>query len=112
VVLKPFQINEIFDCLKNLLNIDYTYSETLQKNAEPTVAHSMDYSHVRIPKAIHDSLTEAAKLHHVTGIRQSLPLLTEWGKEGEKLADNLNLCLKSYDMKKILSILDQVNIEE
>jgi PAS domain S-box-containing protein len=112
VVLKPFQINEIFDCLKNLLNIDYTYSETLQKNTEPKVAHSMDYSQVYIPKAIHDSLKEAAKLHHVTGIRQSLPLLTEWGKEGEKLADNLNLCLKSYDMKKILSILDQVNIEK
>jgi CheY-like chemotaxis protein len=112
VILKPFKINEIFDCLKNLLNIEYSYSETLQKNTEPMVLHNMDYSQVHLPKTIHDLLTEAATLHHVTGIRQSLPLLIEWGKEGEKLADNLNLYLKSYDMKKILSILDQVNIEK
>lgn len=109
VVLKPFQINDIFDCLKNLLNIDYVYSEAPQKNIEPKMLHDMDYSKIHVPKDLHHSLKEAAKLHHVTGIRQSLPLLVELGEEGKKLVDNLNLCLKNYDMKKILSILDQIN---
>jgi PAS domain S-box-containing protein len=109
VVLKPFQINDIFECLKNLLNIDYIYSEAPQKNTEPKVSHDMDYSKMHVPKDLHHSLKEAAKLHYVTGIRQSLPVLVELGEEGKKLADNLNLCLKNYDMKKILSILDQIN---
>ena len=109
VILKPFQADEVFECLKNLLNIDYIYSDALQKNTEPKVAHDMDYSQMHIPKDIHHSLKEAAQLHYVTGIRQSLPLLVETGEEGKKLADNLNLCLKNYDMKKILSILDQIN---
>jgi CheY-like chemotaxis protein len=112
VVLKPFKINEVFDCLKNLLNIDYIYSEKLLKDTDPKVSHNLDYSQMHIPKALHHSLKEAAKLHHVTGIRQSLPLLVEWGEEGKKLADNLSLCLKNYDMKKILSILDQVSPED
>ena len=112
VVLKPFHVNEVFRCLKNLLNIHYIYAETLPKNTEPKVSHEMDYSQMHIPKSIHHSLIEAAKLHHVTGIRQSLPLLVESGEEGKKLAENLNLCLKNYDMKKILGILDQVNLEE
>jgi PAS domain S-box-containing protein len=109
VLLKPFRVNQVFECLKNLLNIDYIYSEPLPIDTEPQVTHDMDYSQMHIPKAIHHSLKEAAKLHHATGIRQSLPLLIESGKEGKKLADNLNLYLKSYNMKKILSILDQVN---
>jgi PAS domain S-box-containing protein len=111
VVLKPFQINEVFECLKNLLNIEFIYSGSAQKNSEPKVSHNMDYSQMKIPKSIHHSLKEAAKLHYVTGIRQSLPPLVESGEEGKKLADNLNLCLKNYDMKKILNILDQVNAE-
>ena len=111
VILKPLKVSEVFDCLKNLLNIDYIYSETLQKNTEPKVSHNMDYSQLHIPESIYYSLKEAAKLHYVTGIRQSLPSLIESGEEGKKLADNLNLCLKNYDMKKILSILDQVNKE-
>ncbi len=111
VILKPFQTNEVFECLKNLLNIDYIYSEALQKDTEPKVSHDMDYSQIHIPKTIHHSLKEAAELHYVTGIRQSLPLLVESGEEGKKLADNLNFCLNDYDMKKILSILDQVNSE-
>jgi PAS domain S-box-containing protein len=111
VVLKPFRANQVFECLKNLLNIDYIYSETLPNDSESKVTHDMDYSQIHIPKAIHQSLKEAAKLHHVTGIRQSLPRLIESGEEGEKLADNLTLCLNSYDMKRILSILDQVNSE-
>jgi len=109
VVLKPFQINDIFECLKNLLNINYIYSEAPQKYTEPKVSHDLDYSKMHIPNDLHHSLKEAAKLHHVTGIRQSLPLLVESGEEGKKLADNLNLCLKNYDMKKILSILNQIN---
>ena len=55
------------------------------------------------------SLKEAAELHYVTRIRQSLPLLVQSGEEGKKLADNLNLYLKNYDMKKILTMLNQVN---
>lgn len=112
VVLKPFQVDEIFECLKNLLNIDYIYSEAIQNDTDPKVSHNMNYAQTYIPKSIHHSLIEAAKLHYVTGIRQSLPLLVESGEEGKKLADNLNLCLKNYDIKKILSILDQVNSGE
>ena len=109
VVLKPFRANQVFECLKNLLDIDYIYSETPKKDADTETSPEMDYSQIHIPKEIHHSLKEAAKLQYVTGIRESLPLLVETGEEGKKLADNLDLCLKNYDMKKILRILDQVN---
>ena len=111
VVLKPFRANQVFECLKNLLNIDYIYSEKPKKDTGSQTSPDMDYSQIHIPKDIHHSLKEAAKLQYVTGIRESLPLLVESGEEGKKLADNLNLCLKNYDMKKILKILDQVNSE-
>ena len=111
VILKPFQVNEVFECLKKLLNINYVYSDELPRDTGPKVSHRMDYSQIHIPETIHNSLKEAAKLHHVTGIRQALPLLVESGESGKKLADNLNLCLKNYDMKEILDILDQVSPE-
>lgn len=111
VVLKPFRANQVFECLKNLLNIEYIYSETASNDTESKAMHEMDYSKIHIPKTIHQSLKEAAKLHHVSGLRNSLPLLVESGEEGKKLADNLNLYLKNYNMKKILSILDQVQSE-
>ncbi len=109
VVLKPFRADEVFECLKNLLNVEFIYSDASRKDAKPQVLHDMDYSKIQIPKAVHHSLKEAAELHYVTRIRQSLPLLVQSGEEGGKLADNLNLYLKKYDMKKILTILNQVN---
>ena len=111
VVLKPFRADEVFECLKKLLNIGFIYHDARQKEPDSKLTHDMDYTQMHIPKAIHHSLKEAAKLHYVTGIRQSLPLLVESGEEGKKLADNLSLYLQKYDMKKILSILDQVNSE-
>jgi PAS domain S-box-containing protein len=111
VVLKPFQANEVFECLKNLLNIEYIYSETPKNDTQPNATHVMDLSQTHIPKAILHSLKEAAKSHHITGIRQSLPILAESGEGGKKLADNLDVYLKNYDMKKILSILNQINSE-
>ncbi len=111
VVLKPFRADEVFECLKNLLHIDYIYQDAPHKETELRESHPMDYSQVHIPKAIHHSLKEAAELHYVTQIRQSLPLLVESGEDGKKLADNLNLYLKNYDMQKILTILEQVNAE-
>ena len=112
VVLKPFRANQVFECLKNLLHVDYIYSETSKKGTEPKGSPDLDYSQIHIPKEIHHSLKEAAKRHYVTGIRQSLPSLVESGEQGKTLADNLTLYLKNYDMKKILTILDQVNSEE
>jgi CheY-like chemotaxis protein len=109
VVLKPFRANQVFECLKNLLNIEYIYSEKPKKDTEPKASPDMDYSQMHIPKEIHQSLKDAAKQNYVTGIRQSLPLLVASGEEGKMLADNLTLYLKNYDMQKILSILDQVN---
>jgi len=108
VLLKPFRADEVFECLKNLLNVEFIYSDASRKDAEPQVLHDMDYSIIQIPKAIHQSLKEAAELHYVTRIRQSLPLLVQSGEEGKKLADNLTLYLKTYNMKKILTILNQV----
>jgi len=109
VVLKPFRADEVFECLKNLLNVEFVYSEASPLNTQPQVSHDMDYSQIHIPEALHQSLKEAAELHYVTRIRQSLPLLVQSGEEGKKLADNLNLYLKNYDMKKILTILNQMN---
>ena len=108
VVLKPFRANQVFECLKNLLKIDYVYSDT-PNDPEPEIPPDTNYSQLRIPTDLYFSLKEAAKQHYVTGIRQSLPLLVESGEEGKKLAEYLNLCLKNYDMKKILNVLEQVN---
>jgi PAS domain S-box-containing protein len=112
VVLKPFRAEDVFECLKNLLKIEFIYQESRQNESDSALNHKIDYTQICIPKDIHHSLKEAAELHYVTQIRQSLPLLEETGEQGKKLADNLNLYLKKYDMKKILTILDQVNSEE
>lgn len=112
VILKPFRADDVFECLKNLLGIEYIYSDAPGKETESQESPPMDYSQIRIPKDIHHSLKEAAELHYVTRIRQSLPMLVQSGEEGKKLADSLNFHLKKYDMQKILAILQQVNSEE
>ena len=109
VILKPFRADAVFECLKNLLHIDYIFLESPQKEMYSRTSHDMDYSNIHIPRKIHQTLKEAAQLHYVTRLRQSLPELVAIGEDGKKLADNLNLHLRNYDMQKIISILEQVN---
>lgn len=111
VLLKPFQADAVFETLKTLLPINFIYRETSQRDSTPQYSHDMDYSKIHIPREIHTSLKEAAKLHYVTRLRQSMPQLVATGEEGRKLADNLTYYLKNYDMQKIIVILEQVNSE-
>jgi signal transduction histidine kinase/AmiR/NasT family two-component response regulator len=46
MVLKPFRADQVFDSVKNLLDIKYEYKET------PSLPTQIDYSKVRIPKEI------------------------------------------------------------
>ncbi|NIQ03782.1 MAG: response regulator [Nitrospinaceae bacterium] len=112
VILKPFQANAVFECLKNLLGVEFIYQNTQAAEAENRVPDPVDYSQIHIPKDLHLSLKEAAELHYVTRLRKSLPLLIETGKGGKALAENLKIHLKNYDMQRILKILGEVQVEQ
>ncbi len=104
-ISKPFKEEEIFNCLNKLLDIEFIYEAN---EIEPSSIEELDLSQVSIPEALHDKMTNSAKLNSVTELERTLDELSLKGGASEQLAKHLEDLLKSYEMDKILKILESV----
>lgn len=104
-ISKPFKEEEIFNCLNELLNVEFLYEETPQ---EQSSAEELDLSQVSIQEDLYDKMIKSAKLNAVTELERYLLELGQNNEASKQLADHLANLLKSYEMDTILEILENV----
>jgi CheY-like chemotaxis protein len=95
---KPFHIERVCECLKNLLQVEY---EVKQQGEEKERAPS---EYTTLPEEILTSLTEAAKTHNVTRVGQCLEQLRQTVEDGHPLVEELYRLFQNYDMDGILKV--------
>ena len=100
---KPFLAERIYECLANLLDIEYEYADVGEKQ---TV--SLDLSRIELPEDLVLHLKEAAELYSTTELKRCLNEVERLGEDGYRLAEYLRSLLQNYDMEAILNVLLEI----
>ena len=96
---KPFRYEEICECLRTLLGVEYEKEE----EAEPAEALALS-----LPEELLTRLKSAAELYRVTELEGHLHEVEELGSEERQLAEKLRGLIRNYDMEAILKILSEM----
>ena len=100
---KPFLAERIYDCLANLLDIEYEYADVGEKQTVP-----LDLSRIELPEDLVLHLKEAAELYSTTELKRCLNEVERLGEDGYRLAEYIRSLLQNYDMEAILNVLAEM----
>ena len=103
---KPFRLEELCDCLENLLGVEYEYEAEESVVAEPSAYDN--YSNLVLPQELLKRLKEAAEFSNVTNLEKNLSEVEKVGSEGASLARRLRELSHDLEMDQIIEILEQV----
>jgi len=108
-ISKPFREEDIFICLKNLLDIDYIYEKSGQPETGNINIEDLDFSSFNIPAELLDPLKKAAELYNITSLEKSLTDLGQASESYKPLTQHLKTLANQYDMEGILEVLNKTN---
>jgi signal transduction histidine kinase/FixJ family two-component response regulator len=106
---KPLLAARVYQCLENLLQVDFEYKVDTAATAES--ASPLDFAQVTLPEDLALRLTMAAELHSTTVLKSCLGELEQLGAPGERLAGHLRGFVQSFQMETIAKIVAQISVE-
>jgi signal transduction histidine kinase/CheY-like chemotaxis protein len=95
-IAKPFQADQIFDCVARLLGVKFEVLQTARAGRAAANRRKMAF-----PCDLVSRLSTAAELHSATRVRGCLGELEGLGPDGRHLAEHLRGFLARYDMEAI-----------
>lgn len=105
-ISKPYYFEQIFECLKKLLHIEYIYRQTqVQKTCSAT---SVDFTQLTLSQTWVLPLRQFAELGQVNEFEALLNRLRTELADGEKLYQGLIWLVQHYDMEAIINLLDEI----
>ena len=101
-IAKPFLAERIYDCLANLLSIEYEY-ETAVAAESP-----IDFAQITLPEDLLTRLKQAAENYRTTEFKRHLSEVDQSSEERHRLAEHLQSLLQNYDMEAIMETLSKI----
>ena len=101
-LVKPIRSEQVYDCLRIHLGVEYEYSVPLPEAEQPP---AMDASQLHLSDELYARLATAAELHSTTALKACLLELRQLGPEAGKLAEHIRFLMRSYDMDGILRLI-------
>ena len=108
-VSKPFREEEIFNCLKELLGVDFVFDEELEAEEKAEANEKKDFSGFSIPEENYKAIKETAALYSVTKLEIYLQELHQLNSTYHPLADHLETLLGQYKFDEILEVLESLS---
>jgi CheY-like chemotaxis protein len=96
---KPVDAQQVYECLANLLHVEYEYESGIT---------SIEDLEIALPEDLLLRLRKSAELGQVTELEESLDEIRQMGEEGQVLADHLLKLSRNFDMEGILNVLRAV----
>lgn len=111
-ISKPFKIYEVFQTMKELLDLEYEYKESAPDAiAHKSIPEAPNFSKIKFPADIYSEIKDAAEFYQVTKLENCLEKLGQGDEDGRIMAEYLMNYATRYDMEGILAVLKQVNQE-
>ncbi len=110
-ITKPFRIEQIFNSLQRLLDVEFEYVK--EKNQDEKISNELDIelSNLCIPEALYKELFEAMEIGNITSLDMSLDVLGKINEECKQLKEHLKGFLRNYDMDGFRRALQQLNVQ-
>jgi len=107
-ISKPFREEDIFICLKHLLDIDYIYEELEQPEMGNIEISDLNLSSLEVPTELLDPLKKAAEFYNITSLEKSLTDIEQASENHKPLTKYLKTLASQYDMQGILEVLNKI----
>jgi signal transduction histidine kinase/DNA-binding NarL/FixJ family response regulator len=104
-IVKPFECEQIYACLERQMGVRF---ERAVIPALDEAGSEPPLEHVALPEELCARLMVAAELHSTTALKTCLQELRLLGPEAQRLAGQIRLLMRSYDMDGIQRLLAQV----
>jgi PAS domain S-box-containing protein len=110
-ISKPFEVDEIFNCLSELLGVEFVY-EVDETVAEKTLEiEEIDLSLITLPEDLYMKLKKSSEICSITEIERLLNEMRRVGGDCNILAERFQRLLITYDLVGIAKDLEQVKYE-
>ena len=106
---KPLLVARVYQCLENLLQVDFEYKAVAAPSGKN--APALDLAQITLPEDLALRLTMAAELHSTTVLKSCLTELEQLGAPGKRLAAHLRGFVQSFQMETISKIVAQIAVE-
>ena len=105
-ISKPFRAEKIYECLADLLEVEYEYAEVAAQDEAP-----LDLSKITLSEDLFSRLKRAAELYRQTEFEGYLGEVAELSSPGKQLAEHLYGLSQNNEMDRILEILSEIGHE-
>jgi signal transduction histidine kinase/CheY-like chemotaxis protein len=103
---KPLRSERIYDCLAELLGVQYEYDEA----SATEESSASDWSGLALPASLAKRLVGAAELASVTELEGLLDEVEQLGAKGQRLAGHLRRLSQDFDMDAVIAVLDSIDV--
>jgi len=103
---KPFRFEEVCDCLKQLLGIEFEYAETPAESESPPA--DLDPATVTLPETVLNELKDAAERYSVTRLEHGIATLEQQDDSGQRVAVHLRRFIQAGDLEAVAEFLEKV----
>jgi PAS domain S-box-containing protein len=113
-ISKPFKTAELFQCIKDSLQVEYVYEDESadDDDEEKPKTLEIDISKITISENFYTSLKNSAEMYLITQMERLLKKLEEESDDGKILAEIIEPMMEQYDMDGILKILEKTQHEK
>ena len=113
IITKPFKINEVFDCLENLLGIKYVCESgdnTWGDGGHELSASSGsdDFSAIKVPGDLVEKIVEAAEVNMISDLENLVREIATLGNEHQMYAKYLQKLIDQYRVDEVLTSIKGV----
>jgi signal transduction histidine kinase/CheY-like chemotaxis protein len=109
-ISKPFRVESIFDCLQQLLNVEFIYEEDTGKETAPEKLH-LEFSSICLTEDLFFKLIEGAGNKNIPKLEQAIEELEQINEKTKVLAENMRIYLDPFNMEELKSLLEEVDYE-
>jgi CheY-like chemotaxis protein len=113
VISKPYRVEQIFQCVQELLGVEYEYQEILDDNpesAEKTPSESREMPDLWIPAKLFLEFKESIEQNDVPALEKLLEKLRTLSDEGKRVESHLRPLLKKGDFTGMLDFLENIPV--
>lgn len=113
VIGKPFRMEQIFQCIQSLLQVEYDYqnvNESHNKQFGKNPGTSSEFSNLQIPVKLFLEIKDRVDNKDSTGLVEQFAQLSTLGKKGKLLESRLSTFVKEDNFEGIMDLLEKIPV--